>query len=166
MAVADPLDKVKGPKATWPVLVEAISEISPVGVPEPDVTVTGTLKLWPEVTVVPLGVPSVVVVDARETVLHFVRRFPTLMEPRPVAKSYFFEALNAGVPLSAVGHVAPPFALEVGVQISTPKPLEVVLLQFSVPATHATELLPLVTSLNTQAELGVCPTDDWQLLPV
>ena len=87
MAVTVPPESVNGPKADWPVLVVAINETSPVGVPELDATVTGTLKLWPEVTVVPLGVPRVVVVDARETVLHFVRRFPTFTEPRPVARS-------------------------------------------------------------------------------
>src|SRR4029077_5283692 len=48
----------------------------------------------------PVAVVTVVVVAVRIALLQLVSRFPTLIVPNPVAKSYPGTAWNAGFPLS------------------------------------------------------------------
>jgi hypothetical protein len=95
--------------------------------------------------VFPLWPDSVVVVAVREKLLQLFSKFVTLIEPSPVAKSYPAAVAKAGVVAFW--------------NISIPNPDAVVLLQFGLPAMHATELLPLLTSLYTQVAAGVLPTD-------
>src|SRR5208282_4253197 len=115
----------------------------------------------------PVPLTTVVVVAVRTAVVHCVNRFPTFSEPSPVARSYFKLDIKAGVPLSAKLHVTPPLGVVEGEQIITPYPPDfvLVLLQFGVPASQATELFPLVTSLKTQAGFGVCPSEEAQFPP-
>jgi hypothetical protein len=116
-----------------PSLASAFSETTsvpagPVGV---GVTVTLAVKVWPE-GVPPLGLASVVVVVVRIIELQRVSRFPTLIDPSPVARSYPVPAVYAGFPLEStrIPYVAPPVTLQ----------LELL------PLTQATELFPVVMS--------------------
>jgi hypothetical protein len=62
------------------------------------VTVTGALKEDPEFPELGVGVPRVVVVVPRTAEVQFASRFPTLIEPKPVARSYPVTAVKAGFP--------------------------------------------------------------------
>src|ERR1700761_362118 len=142
-AVTEPPDRVYGPNPAVPVAVVAINDTSPA---EPaGATVTVTLKFCPETFVAPLGLDKLVVVAVRVNVLQLFSRLVTLTEPSPVAKSYPVAVANAGVVKFW--------------NISIPNPDAAVLLQFGLPARHATELFPLVTSLNMHVPAGVFPTD-------
>jgi hypothetical protein len=92
---------------------------------------------------------SVMLVLVRPGVDHLLIRFATFTEPSPVAKSYPSVVLYAGVITPAT------------VVSSTPTPPELVLLQLTAPPAHGTEILPLVTSLNTQVVAG--PSVELQL---
>jgi hypothetical protein len=70
-----------------PSLASAVSETFPAGVPELEVTVTVTLNVLPEVTLVLLAFESIVVVGVRAAVLQLFSMFATLIEPSPVARS-------------------------------------------------------------------------------
>jgi len=113
---------------------EAIKETSPVAV----VGATLTVK----VALVPCVIGNVVVlVNVVAELVRFataaqaLSKLATLMEPRPVARSYPAVALNAGV--------LPPVAV---VKIPNWFALVLLLLQFGVPPWHATELLPFAMS--------------------
>jgi hypothetical protein len=165
VTVVVPPDSVKGPsepRTVVPSLAKAISETSPVGVPLPLVgaTLTVAVKFCPD-GVPPLGLVSVVVVVVRMAEVHLLSRFVTLIEPKPVDRSYPVADTNAGVPLSTAGHEG----VVVVLQITTPKLPEDVLLQSGVPETQATELFPFVTSLKTHPAVGVCPSDDVHFPP-
>jgi hypothetical protein len=91
-----------------------------------------------------------VVVANSVGVAHLFRRFATLIDPKPVARSYPVAVENAGLPPDA----------------TTPNPPELVLLQFGDAPEQGTEILPLVMSLNTQvvfAELPLVPSEELQL---
>ena len=75
------------------------------------VTLKVAVSAVPEVEP-PLVLTTVVVVGVRDAAVHLVNRFPTLIEPRPVARSYPAPDTNATVsPLSTTGHVIPPFGV-------------------------------------------------------
>jgi hypothetical protein len=131
-----PAERVKGPnepRTVVPSLASAVIDTSPAAAG--GATLTGTVKLWPEVPDDVLSAPIVVVVVVRTAEVQFVSRFATLIEPNPVARSYPDTALNAGFPLSTPTP-----------EVSTPNPLVPVLLQFGVPATQATVFVPFVMS--------------------
>ena len=124
--------------------------MSPVGVPEPDVTVAD------KVTDVPCGIGAgdvlpltfvlvAVALNAPTAVPQALARFETFTLPRPVAKLYPAAAVHAGVVVAA------------GLT-RTPVVPAVLLLQFVAfaPPTQGTELFPLVTSLNTHPVGGGC----------
>ena len=147
-----------GEPRTFPLLFSATNETLPEGVPLEDVTLT-----FAENALVaedpPVVLTTVVVVAVRTAEFHLFSKLLTLMEPMPVARSYFVVDWNAGVPLSAAAHSCHAGVVELlAPQIRTPKPsVEVLLLlQFGVPDSHATELLPLLMSLKTHAALGTC----------
>ena len=125
------------------------NETSPVGVPEPDVTVAD------RVTDVPCGIGAGVVLpltfvlvdvglNAPTAVPQALARFATFTLPSPVAMSYPAVVVNAGV-----------FVVPMVVN-STPFVPLVVLLQLGEAPAHGTELLPFVTSLNTHPVGGGC----------
>ena len=135
VAVAEPLESVNGPnepRTVVPSLASAVIETSPVAAEGE--TLTGTVNFWPEVPDDVLSVPIDVLVAVRVAEVQFARRFPTLIEPNPVAKSYPVTALNAGFPLSTPTP-----------DVSTPNP-EPELLQFGDPPSQATVFVPLVMS--------------------
>jgi hypothetical protein len=109
----------------------------PVGVAVPEALVTVPVKVAgvPIVEEPDAGPTRVTVVPIRVGDFQLASKFATLTEPSPVAKSYpgAALALKAGVVLLA------------GLT-RMPNWLAAVLLQFGLPPTQATELLPLVTS--------------------
>src|SRR6266478_1247501 len=95
--------------------VGTISETSPVGVPDVEVTVTFAVTAVPcvmvTVDVPPFTVRVVVVAWKVPTASgHCVARLATLTEPRPVAKSYPVAVVHAGVVADA-GLTRTPFVL-------------------------------------------------------
>ena len=135
--------------------VGAISETSPVGVPDVEVTVTFAVTAVPcvmvTVDVPPFTVRLVVVPWKAPTASgHCVRRLVTLTEPRPVARSYPVEALQAGVVVAA-GLTRTPLVFA-----------ELLLQLREVPA-QGTELLPFVTSLNAHIEPESASVEELQL---
>ena len=150
VAVAWPPVSPNGPKEPSTVfwsLASALREtssIGPVGVGE---TVTEAVNVDPEFPEVGFGVPSVVVVAVRTAEVQLAKRFATLIEPSPVARSYPLTAVKPGFP-----SVTEPFGAFGGFalyaelpEVSTPNP-DVELLQFGVPASQATVMVPFVTS--------------------
>src|SRR5579859_122625 len=153
--VAVPLESVALPMPPF-TEVGASKEMSPVGVPEVEVTVTAAATDVPcgivTVEVPPLIVRAVVVVWKLPTARgHCVFRLVTFTEPRPVAKSNPVAAAHAGV-------VTEP------VLTRTPVPV-VLLLQFGEFPTQGTELFPLVTSLNAHVEPERASVEELQLCP-
>ena len=117
---------------TTPVVVSS-SNTKPVGVAVPAdfVTVPVNVALAPIVDDV--GPVRVMLVPLTPGADHFAIRLLTLTVPKPVARSYPVVALKAGV--------VPPAAVAI-----MPNCPAVLLLQFGLPPTHATELFPFVTS--------------------
>src|SRR5882724_8610430 len=137
--------------------VGTISETSPVGVPDVEVTVTFAVTAVPcvmvTVDVPPFTVRVVVVAWKVPTASgHCVARLATLTEPRPVARSYPAVVVHAGV------------VTEAGAT-RTPLVLAALLLQFGEFPAHGTELLPFVTSLNAQVEPEGPSVEELQLCP-
>ena len=87
MLVTVPLLSVKKSMPAEVVLGPPMSETSPVGVPEDEVTSTVTLTAWPWVTVVGERLVSLVVVGLKLTEVHLLTRFAAFTEPSPVARS-------------------------------------------------------------------------------
>src|SRR6266436_5568444 len=137
--------------------VGTISETSPVGVPDVEVTVTFAVTAVPcvmvTVDVPPFTVRVVVVAWKVPTASgHCVARLATLTEPRPVARSYPAVVVHAGV-VTEAGATRTPFVLAV------------LLLKFGEFPAHGTELLPFVTSLNAQVEPESASVEELQLWP-
>ena len=107
----------------------------PVGVPVPEVFATIPVNVTLAPMVEEVGPARVTVVPPKlgAPVAQLLSKLATFNVPSPVAKSYPAVALNAGV--------VPPAAV-----VRMPNCPAVLLLQFGVPPTHATELLPLATS--------------------
>src|SRR6266436_1924824 len=105
----------------------------PVGVAAPEalVTVPANVTLAPIVDEV--GPTSVTVVPMRLGDFQLASKFATFTVPSPVAKSYPADVLKAGVEPPEVVAMTPNWFAAV-----------LVLLQFGLPPTQATELLPLV----------------------
>jgi hypothetical protein len=115
-----------------------------VGVGE---TVTEAVNVDPEFPEVGLGVPSVVVVAVRTAEVQLPKRFATLIEPSPVARSYPLTAVKPGFPSVTPFGAFGGFTLyAASPEVSTPNPVDVELLQFGVPASHATVMVPFVVS--------------------
>src|SRR2546422_598913 len=114
-------------------LAPPLSETSPVGVPEDEVTSTVTSVAWPWVRVVGERLVSLVVVGLKLTDVHLLTRLAAFTEPSPVARSYPAVVAQAGE------------AVFFG-STRTPKPPTTVLLQSGEPPWQATELFPLTTS--------------------
>src|SRR5258708_20534661 len=91
---------------------------------------------------------NVVVVPTRFGAAHLARRFATLTDPNPVARSYPGAALNAGVVPPLTVAMAPNWFAAV-----------LTLLQFAVFATHATDTFPFATPFKTQAFGRVFPVE-------
>lgn len=152
----DPPDRVALPMPPF-TEVGAISETSPVGVPDVEVTVTLAVTAVPWVIeqgdVGQVTVRLVFVGWKVPTASgHCVARLATLTEPRPVAKSYPVAVVHAGV-VAEAGLTRTPFVLAV------------LLLQFGEFPAHGTELLPFVTSLNAQVEPEGASVEELQLCP-
>ena len=163
----EPLLRVNGPTEPTTVTPSLAKAFKETGSPLAGAGATAivAVKFVPEGEP-PLGAERVVTVAVRMAEVHFVNKFPTLMEPNPVAKSYFVVDWKAGTALSTAGQtwLGGVFELFVVLQMTTPYPTEVtlVLLQLGLPGSHATALLPLVTSLKTQEAAGVCPREEAQ----
>src|SRR5277367_4076842 len=100
--VALPLESVAVPTPTWAKVGGwAIKETSPVGVPDPEVTLTVKLCRFPwvilTVPVAGLVMTGVAVLKLVVTVLQFAIKFVTFTEPSPVARSYPAVVVHAGV---------------------------------------------------------------------
>jgi len=108
------------------------SETIPVAVPGATAPLTATL---PPTVNDPVGGANVVVEPVRLGEAQAASKFATFTLPSPVAKSYPAAVPNAGVVPPVVVAMTPNWFAEV-----------LVLLQFGLPPTHATETLPLVVS--------------------
>ena len=130
-------------------VVGAGKETSPVGVPEPEVTVADSVTDAPCVigagVVLPLTVVLVVVALKVPTAAPQPScRFEIFTVPRPVAKSYPAVVVKAGVLVAPIVVKRTPFVPAV------------VLLQFKELGAQGTELLPFVMSLKTHPAGGGC----------
>jgi hypothetical protein len=110
-------------------------ETGPVGVPPAPLTLTLNVTVLPWVMVDGENEVIVTVDAVKPAVDHFLTRFATFTEPKPVAVSYPVDAFHAGVvPPALVARK--PYSLAA----------ELVLLQSGESPKHATELFPVTTS--------------------